>query len=232
MVTSMEPKKPIEPVYGIISSVAYQKRDKHRASISIDGEYAFGVNVSTIEYFRIRKGDEIDSIFYEKIRVFDNGVGARRMAQKYLNHRRRTERDVYRKLKDSGYDTQLIDEIIGELKRAALIDDLAYAKAFIHDRLLTKSISQGKLAQELLAKGVDRRIVAEAMKEVASEDDEISRSIVAARKKLPSIERKETDSRKQSQKLFMFLASRGFSGSTIRKTLERLGQQVEEINAD
>jgi len=220
-------KKP-DPIYGIISAIKYQQKDKLRASIFVDGEFSFGIQVQTIERFRLRKGDEIDSILFAKITEFDQTISARRTAQKFLNTRRRTERDVRRKLQQNDIPEQLIDMVIDELKVAKLIDDAAYAQAFIHDRLLTKSVSKGKLALELQTKGVDRATANEALQGISSDEEEIDRAFDAARKKLPGLERKETDHHKRSQKLYAFLVARGFTGSTIKKTLERLGQPAEE----
>ena len=217
-----------KPVYGIITALTYQKRDSYRASVFVGGEFAFGVNVPTVERFRLRKGDEIDSVLYEKIVAFDNGIAARRRAQKFLDIRRRSERDVRKKLAGEDFDEALIDEVIEELKRTRLIDDLAYAKAFVHDRLLTKALSRGKLAIELRSKGVSKTQIDEALQDIAGDDDEIARSLIAARKKLPTIERKTSDGRQRSQKLYAFLAGRGFTTPVIRKTLEQLNQPVED----
>jgi regulatory protein len=220
-------KKP-NPIYGIITAIKYQQKDKLRASIFVEGEFSFGVQVQTIEHFRLRKGDEIDSIIYARIVQFDQTISARRIAQKYLNSRRRTERDVRRKLHLEDLPDELVDMIIDELKEAKLIDDVAYAQAFIHDRLLTKSVSKGKLALELQAKGIDRITANEALQGISGDEEEIDRALDAARKKLPGLERKESDQHKRSQKLYAFLAGRGFTGTTIKKTLERLGQPAEE----
>jgi regulatory protein len=201
---------------------------KKRLFRFVENEFSFGVQVQTIERFRLRKGDEIDSILYEKITAFNQTISARRTAQKFLNTRRRTERDVRKKLQQGDIPEELIDMVIDELKEAKLIDDVAYAQAFIHDRLLTKSVSKGKLALELQAKRVDRATSNEALQGISSDDDEIDRALDAARKKLPGLERKEADDRKRSQQLYVFLAGRGFTGSIIKKTLQRLGQSVEE----
>lgn len=223
-------KESTEPLYGIISAITFQKKDKHRASIFIEGEFAFGVNVSTIEHFRLRKGDEVDSISYAKLREYDDGISARRIAQKYLNSRRRTERDVRRKLHDEGISEELIEKTIEELKQSKLIDDAAYAHAFIHDRLLTKPVSNGKLVMELQAKGIKRSIAEEAIRTVSNEDDEVERAASAARKKLAVLGKRIEDKRIVSQKLYAFLAGRGFTGAIIRKTLERLGHHAEEVD--
>ena len=138
--------------------------------------------------------------------------------------------DVRRKLEQEDLPDELIARTLGELKDAKLIDDLAYAQAFIHDRLLTKSISRGKLALELQSKGIDRQIANEALAVISNDDEEIDRALTAAKKKLPSLERKEANDRLRSQKLYAFLAGRGFNGSIIRKTLERLGHDAVEAD--
>src|SRR4030081_1372660 len=88
--------KPDEPA--IITAITYQRRDKLRASVFIASEFAFGVNVATIEKFRFRKGDELDTVLLERLKEFDERISAKRIASKFLNTRRRTEKEVRDKL--------------------------------------------------------------------------------------------------------------------------------------
>src|SRR5580704_13223621 len=84
----------ITSVEGRITSIARQKKDKSRASIFLDQEFAFGVCDQTIEQFRLRKGDYIDRELFEKITDFDYFIDAKRIALAYLNFRARSEKEI------------------------------------------------------------------------------------------------------------------------------------------
>ena len=213
---------------GVITSIAYQKRDKQRASLFVDGEFAVGINVSTIENFRLRKGDEMTSILAEKLADFDNRVSARRIATKFINTRRRSEREVAQKLKGYDFDKEIIEEVTTSLKAIGLIDDLAFARSFIHDKLIGKPHSAKRLELDLKKKGIAKDVTAEALKEVAGDESEEDRAYKTAEKKWQQLERRETDIKKRKQKLFTFLASRGFAFDVIRIVITKLSTDNDD----
>ncbi len=217
---------PDEPA--IITAITYQKRDKLRASVFIGGEFAFGVNVATIEKFRFRKGDELDTVLLEKLREFDDSVSAKRMAAKFLNTRRRTENEVRNKLRREKFDQEIIDEAIANLKGSGLIDDEAFSRAFIHDKRITKPVSSKQLSQELRQKGVAKNIIEDILGEADEEEGEEGRALRTAAKKWEQLLRREKDDKKRKQKLISFLGSRGFEYQVIKSVLKKLDAEVEE----
>ncbi|MFI5263554.1 MAG: RecX family transcriptional regulator [Candidatus Kapaibacterium sp.] len=218
--------KPDEPA--IITAITYQKRDKLRASVFIAGEFAFGVNVATIEKFRFRKGDELDAILLEKLREYDDRVSSKRMAAKFLNTRRRTEKEVRDKLKGEKFGEEIIDEAISNLIQTELIDDEAFSRAFIHDKRITKPVSSRQLSQELRKKGVPKSIIENILGEADEEECEEDRALKAGKKKWEQLLRRESDDKKRKQKLVSFLGSRGFEYQVIKSVLKKLNAEVEE----
>jgi len=212
----------------IISAITYQKRDKLRASVFIAGEFAFGINIATIEHFRLRKKDELDSSLLDDLRAFDDCVSAKRMATKFLNTRRRTEKEVRDKLWKEKFSEKILDEIIDDLKNSGLIDDEAFATAFIHDKRITKPVSSRQLTQELRKKGVAKVIIENILSESDQEEGEEDRALKVATKKWEQLQARETDEKKRKQKLAAFLGSRGFEYQVIKDVLRKLDAEVEE----
>jgi regulatory protein len=217
---------------GIITSIQYQKKDKLRASLFVDGEFAVGVNVSTIENFRLRKGDELTSILAEKLCVYDNLVSAKRVAAKFINTRMRSEKEVREKLRGFEFDSEVLDEVVETLRRNLMLDDLAFAKSFIHDKLLSKPHSAQRLETDLRKKGITKDLIYEALAEAGIGETEEDRAMTAAEKKWQQIIRREDDTRKQKQKLTAFLASRGFKYDTIKTILTKLSGNADEEEYD
>ncbi len=212
----------------IITAITYQKRDKLRASVFIAGEFAFGVNVATIEKFRFRKGDELDAILFEKLREFDSRVSAKRIATKFLNTRRRTEKEVRDKLRLEKFDEEIIDEVTSNVKSIGLVDDEAFARAFVHDKRITKPVSSRQLINELRKKGVAKNIIEDILGEADEEEDEDNRALKAGTKKWEQLSRREPDKKKRKQKLIAFLGSRGFEYAVIKDVLGKLDAEIEE----
>src|ERR1051325_1997505 len=123
---------------GKITSIQRQKNDKRRASIFLDEEFAFGVCDQTIEEFRLRKGDYIDRELFDKISDFDYFVEAKRIAIAYLNHRARSEKEIRERLHKEDIPDEIIIRVLDFLRDLNLVNDEAWSKAFVNDKLVRK----------------------------------------------------------------------------------------------
>ncbi len=212
----------------VISKIVYQKKDKLRASIFIGEEFGFGINVLTIEKFRLRKGDELAHQLLVELHSFDERVSAKRIASKFLNRRRRTEKEVRDKLRTEKFEQELIDEIIPDLKNTGLINDEEFAFAFIHDKRLSKPISSRQIQNELRKRGVAKEVIENVLNASESEETEEDRASEAAMKKWNQLLRREGDEKKRRQKLTSFLGSRGFEYDVIKKVMLNIAGNINE----
>jgi regulatory protein len=200
-------------VTGTITTITRQKRDKARASIFIEGGFAFGLEEQTIEKFRLRKGDYIDDDQYAEIIAFDYTISAKRIAQRYLNHRARSEREVRLRLEREEIPEAIIDNVVETLKQYSMIDDVLWAKAYVNDRLLRKQVSSSEIARELKHHRISNEIIESTLATLSEAETDIDRAKKAAGKcwaryaKLPPEERKH--------KFYSYLLRRGFSVEVI-----------------
>jgi regulatory protein len=207
---------------GKITSIQRQKNDKRRASIFLDEEFAFGVCDQTIEEFRLRKGDYIDRELFDKISDFDYFIEAKRIALSYLNHRARSEKEIRERLHREDIPEVIIGRVIDFLREMKLVDDEAWSRAFVNDKLIRKPISSKQLAFGLAQKGVDKETIAETIADLNAKQSDAERAMEAAEKRWPRIVRTESDPRKQQQKLYTFLAARGFDFNTVKDVYRKL----------
>jgi regulatory protein len=212
----------------IITAITYQKRDKLRASVFVAEKFAFGINIVTIERFRLRKKDELSHQLLEELKAFDERISAKRIASKFLNTRRRTEREVRDKLRTEKFEPELIDEIIPDLKNSGLINDEEFAAAFIHDKRIAKPISSRQLENELRKKGVSKSIIENSLIGADEEESDEDRAMKAATKKWEQLQRRESDDRKRKQKLITFLGSRGFGYDVIKNVIRVIAEDIQE----
>ncbi len=207
---------------GRITSIARQKNDKARASIFLDEEYAFGVCDQTVEQFRLRKGDYIDRELFEKITDFDFFVEAKRIALAYLNFRARSEKEIRERLQKEDIPEAIILRTFEFLKEYKLIDDEAWSKSFVNDKLMRKPISAKQLAFGLKQKGVSKEVIEETISNLNADETDEARATRAAEKRWPRILKSESDPRKQKQKLYTFLAGRGFDYDAINEVIAKI----------
>lgn len=211
---------------GKITSIVRQQGDKHRASIFIEEEFAYGVNEQTIEQFRLRKGDCIDPEKADKILDFDYWIDAKRVALRYLNHRSRSEKEIRKRLEKEEIPEEIIERVLSFLRDYELVNDEAWSRAYTNDRLRRKLVSSRQLEVELRQKGVNQEIIEKTLQDLSKEESDDDRALKAAEKRWPRLMKEEPPKRKQ--KLYSYLASRGFSFEVIKRTYSKVSGVEED----
>ncbi len=137
-----------------------------------------------------------------------------------LSIRPRTEKELKAKLKDKGYDEDVLERLLEGFKEQGLIDDLKFAKDWIDCRMRTSPRSERALKEELRKKGVPAGTIEEAMSQRPEELDE--RKI--ARELLEGILRDNKDASSDGikAKMYGFLLRRGFSEETAEEVVNEV----------
>lgn len=84
---------------------------------------------------------------------------AKNKAIKYVGISRKTEQEVYRKLKTQGFDEDIIMEVIEYLKELGYINDDDYVDAYIRQCMRLLDYSTYEIRQKLLQKGINKYII-------------------------------------------------------------------------
>ena len=101
-------------------------------------------------------------------------------ALKLLRFRPRNERDLRTRLVAKGYDRREVEGEIARLREVGLLDDRAFAAAFVEERARRSPKGKRLVQMELAARGVERQLAAEA----AAAIDEPALALELARKRL------------------------------------------------
>ena len=143
-------------------------------------------------------------------------------ALRLLTARSYTVRDLRRKLVHREYSPDDVNATIERLERSGLLDDASYAERFARGKLVNESASRRRVAQLLVRKGIAQDVVEDAVARVVeSEDVDAAVSIEkVARKKLQTLT--GLDPRVARQRLFAFLARRGYDLEDIKRTVSLL----------
>jgi regulatory protein len=135
----------------------------------------------------------------------------------------KSEYELRLKMKNKGFNPQLIDNAISILKERKYLDDERYCEMFINDKINISKHGVRKIKEALYYKGIDKEIIEEKIKSISAESEE-ERALLLGEKKLLNI--KENDNRKKMSKLSNYLLGKGFEYETVNKTLRKL------LNAD
>lgn len=134
----------------------------------------------------------------------------------------RSVRDLRRRLLLKGEVEADVDAAIERLTAAGLLDDAAYARAFVRSKVSSQGFSRRRLQQELTKRGVARDVADSAIVEVLHDEevDEVANVERAALKKLRTLGGLDAETR--HRRLYAYLARRGYSVDEVRVVLERL----------
>lgn len=212
-----------------ITAVEPQKKNSHRFSIYLDGQFAFGADEDLVVERRLVVGKEIAAEDLEKI-LFEAEVG-KLMERMYglFGRRQRSEketRDYMRMLnykltinKKEPHSELVIESLVNKLKLKQLINDEEFARAWVDARRKSKKKGKIALKSELFQKGISKEIINDELS-IINEEDEEKLAQQALEKKLkswhalPKLEFKK--------KAYEFLMRRGFDYSTVKEVVEKI----------
>ena len=141
-------------------------------------------------------------------------------ALRYLERRPRTQLEMRRWLAEHGYTQRVAERVVGQLQSSGLVDDERYAQWFVEARLRQRPTGGIKLVREMCDRGVPRDIAEVAAARVSSPEEETSRALVAARKRLPGL--RGLPRERALGRLLRFLSGRGFNDAVVRDVCLRV----------
>ena len=133
-----------------------------------------------------------------------------------LSYRPRSEKEICDYLKRRKASSKTIEVIIKKLKRLNQINDEEFASWWVEQRMTFRPRGKFGLSMELKQKGIGEEIIE---KVVSEKVDELSLAMKLAQKKLKTYQ--NLPKREFYQKMSAFLARRGFSWETIKKTVAK-----------
>ena len=158
-------------------------------------------------------------------------------AARFLEARSRSIAEVRRRLTTAGYRAELIDAAIGRLIDLGMLDDEAFARAWVESRDRARPRGERALRDELRLKGIDRTVVDRVLGErrTADEEDEASSPDLLAADRLiekhaRTLER-IADPRRRRERAYALLARNGFDPEVCRDVAARVAKEGEELDA-
>jgi len=130
-------------------------------------------------------------------------------SEAFCAYQERCSAEVIEKLKRMGAEDGEILQVLSSLLDNKFLDDERFATAYAVGKLRIKHWGINKIKQGLKLKKLDASLIEKAMEELYKEDYFGILQVVAARKWQDLA--KEKDPWLRNQKLFRFLASRGFN---------------------
>lgn len=147
-----------------------------------------------------------------------------------MNMAARAERssgDALRLMKRWGVDDNDAQRVLQRLIAERFIDDSRYAAAFVREKINLSGWGSYKIVEALRRKGVDNRIIENALSQYGSVDME-ERLQGLLEKKIKTVKYRDTSDLRA--KLFRFAASRGYDYSTAMQAVDRVVKGERECD--
>jgi regulatory protein len=210
---------------GTITALQFQKKNKERVNVYIDGRFAFGL--AAIEAVKLRRGQKLSEDEIAALQERDEAHQAHEAALRYLDYRPRSVDEIRRHLKSKNVEPDVIDEVVERLSQVGLLDDRAFAHYWLENRSDLRPRGERALWMELRQKGVPDDVIAEVLGEGHNEDNSAYRAAMSQARKI-----RATDPREFRRKLEAHLARRGFSYDTAREVAARAWSELHPENED
>lgn len=187
--------------------------EKGKVKIAFDNAQPLFLYKGEVKKLALKDQMRLDDGEYHHIYYEIVGKRAIKRAMHLLEKKDRTEEELRKKLMQSDYPMELVENAIAYVKSYHYIDDGRYARNFV--RINQERKSAGRLRQDLLARGIAKDVVEIALEEeIEIKPEELIRKL---------LEKKHYDANQASlqekQKMYRFLISRGFQYSEIMHVL-------------
>ncbi len=164
-------------------------------------------------------------------------------AARFLEPRARSVAEVRRRLTGAGYQPALVDGAIERLLELGMLDDEAFARAWVESRDRARPRGERAIRQELGLKGVDRSTIdlvlgerREATAGLPGEDGvTVSADQAAAERLLARNARslaRVADPRQRRQRAYALLARNGFDPEVCRTVAARVTDEPPEADLE
>jgi regulatory protein len=158
---------------------------------------------------------------------------ARKILLDQLTGQARSRSELAGRLARKNVPEALATRLLDRFEEVGLVDDQAFARAWVQSRQPGKGLARRALAQELRRKGVDDEVARTALDEV-DPDDEVETARTLVRRKLRTVATLDRDVK--VRRLTGMLARKGYPAGmcfrVVREELDRLDGETGDLDDD
>jgi len=201
--------------------VRVEKINKRLRRLVTDCEAFYLCDSKWLETNRLENDFEIDEEFEEELKDYTEAYSVERTL-KYIEFKRRTEKEVSNHLKKIPVPEDIIRASILKMVEYGMLDDELYARDYI-DELVEKNQSTYAIKMKTLNKGIKESLVELIMAELNVVENEEFRALRLIEKRCGS-----RDGKYDFNKLRQYLYGKGFSTDSIRKSMENYFKGMDQ----
>jgi regulatory protein len=206
------------------------KKDAKNVIIHFDDDEVLFLSVDIFYKSGLKKNDEISDDRFSSLIKENQLFHIRQRAFRYLGRRQHSTSELRIKLKQKGYETEYINEVLDNLKQKNYLDDTKFADMFVEEKMKLKLWGEQKLRSELIKRGIESDIITDVLRNNISEEDKLNNAMIIASKKYNALMNRGLNNETIKNKLVTFLNSRGYNYDVIKEVCDEL--IIEDDNYD
>lgn len=198
-----------------VTAIKQQMKRADRYSVYVDDKYSFSLSEAALIEQRLASGQELDS---DRLRRLKEAAGLDKAygnALRYVALRPRSEWELRQYFRRKSVDEAAAQQIIERLQAVGLLDDLAFARAWVSNRRALKPTSKRRLVQELKQKKVPEAFIGQVLEEDEADEGVVLSQIVERKRQLARY-------RDDPQKLMQYLARQDFGYDDIKTAMQEV----------
>ncbi len=157
------------------------KKDAKNVIIHFDDDEVLFLSVDIFYKSGLKKNDEISDDRFSSLIKENQLFHIRQRAFRYLGRRQHSTSELRIKLKQKGYETEYINEVLDNLKQKNYLDDTKFAEMFVEEKMKLKLWGEQKLRSELIKRGIESDIITDVLRNNISEEDKLNNAMIIAR---------------------------------------------------
>lgn len=150
----------------ILTDITVPRRGSRRRLVVLDGEPWRELPSDVVKAARLKTGMQIDVPTLESRVADDEPVCARDRAIRLLAYRERSTGEMETRLAEDGYRTDVIQTVIGDLRRLGLVDDERFARMTVRNMTEIRGLGSTRTLRQLLSKGIDPELARETLEDL------------------------------------------------------------------
>jgi regulatory protein len=219
-------------------------RRRRRIRLTLDDGTTLEVSPVVLRQHPVTEGEPLGEALRTTLLDADLHGRCREAGLRLLGVRARSRRELHTRLTDKGFPPRVVDRVLDDLEGDGWLDDDAFARALVRDRVRLKPRAPARLREELRRKGVARG-VADAAIEAVFAEEEIAPLELAVRAARGWLRRQGPATvaalgaaewsqarEKAKRRLANYLGRRGFRGSVAVTALEAIRETARSSGAD
>lgn len=209
-----------------ITDIRPQKKNRDRFSLFFTNQFLLGVSLQTLSDYSLIPGTELTHQLYRKLKEAENYHAIKQSCLGYLSRRNHASFELKSKLKKKGYDPNNINQVLQEFTEKGWIDDEQFALSYASEKAEVNYWGPKKIQAALYKKGIEKKLADKSVKLVFENLQQHQVCVNLALKKKRKFLR-ENDLFKRKQKIYQYLAGRGFTSRSISEALPTILNQLD-----